>query len=110
MYDIKAYSQDPYGVAKRTEYMESILGDMRSQEINDFAAEAFGINLYENAKETLPDSQEELDLHMQLNYKQAVEIAEEQAINVLMEGSKYEWIKKRFFYDFTAPMPRTFKS
>jgi hypothetical protein len=101
-YDIKAYSQDPFGVSKRTAYMESILGDMRSQEINDFAAEAFGVDLYENAKETLPDSQEELDLHMQLTYKQAVEIAEEQAINVLMEGSNYEWIKKRFFYDLTV--------
>ena len=28
-YDIKAYSQDPYGVAKRTKYMEDILRDMR---------------------------------------------------------------------------------
>ena len=28
MYDIKAYSQDPFGVNKRTEYMESILKDM----------------------------------------------------------------------------------
>jgi hypothetical protein len=101
-YDIKAYSQDPYGVSKRTDYMESILADMRSQELNDFAQEAFGINLYENAKETLPDSQEELELHMQLDYKQAVEIAEEQAINVLMEGNNYELIKKRFFYDLTV--------
>ena len=48
MYDIKAYSQDPYGVAKRTEYMESILGDMQTQEMNDFAQEAFGVNLYDN--------------------------------------------------------------
>jgi len=101
-YDIKAVSQDPFGVSKRTAYMESILADMRSQELNDFAQEAFGINLYENAKETLPDSQEELDLHMQLNYKQAAEIAEEQALNVLMEGSDYELIKKRFYYDLTT--------
>ena len=36
-YDIKAYSQDPFGVQKRTEYMQSILDDMRTQEINDFA-------------------------------------------------------------------------
>tara|TARA_R100000655_G_scaffold36862_1_gene71302 strand:+ start:415 stop:2832 length:2418 start_codon:yes stop_codon:yes gene_type:complete len=101
-YDIKAVSQDPFGVSKRTAYMESILADMRSQELNDFAQEAFGINLYENAKETLPDSQEELDLHMQLSYKQAAEIAEEQALNVLMEGSDYELIKKRFYYDLTT--------
>ena len=64
MYDIKAYSQDPYGVSKRTEYMDSILGDMQTQEMNDFAAEAFGMNLYENDPETLPESQEELELHM----------------------------------------------
>ena len=102
MYDVKAYSQDPFGVAQRTEYMESILGDMQTQEMNDFAAEAFGVNLYENDPETLPESQEELDLHMQLTYKQSVEIAEEQAINVLMEGSNYELIKKRFYRDLTV--------
>ena len=37
----------------------------------------------------------ELGLHMQLNYKQAVEIAEEQALNVLFEGNNYELIKKQ---------------
>ncbi len=102
VYDIKAYSQDPNGVAKRTEYMESILGDMAAKEMNDFAAEEFGMNLYENDPETLPQTQEELELHMQLTYKQAVEIAEEQAIKVLMEGNKYDLIKKQFFYDLTV--------
>ena len=47
-YDIKAYSQDPYGVAKRTAYMESVLKDMATQDIGDFAQQAFGINIYEN--------------------------------------------------------------
>jgi len=101
-YDIKAYSQDPFGITKRTEYMESILRDMRSKEFNDIAAETMNIDLYENKQEDLPDSEEELALHMQLTYKQAVEIAEEQAINVLMEGNQYELIKKRFFYDLTT--------
>jgi len=102
LYDIKAYSQDPYGVAKRTEYMESILGDMQTQEMNDFAQESFGVNLYENDPETLPETEEELELHMQLTYKQAVELAEEQAINVLMDGNNYELIKKRFYRDLTV--------
>jgi len=101
-YDIKAYSQDPYGVEKRTQYMESILGDMRSKELASFADEAFGVDIRENDPETLPGSEEELKLHMQLNYKQAVEIAEEQAINVLLEGNKYELIKKQFYYDLTV--------
>ena len=101
-YDIKAYSQDPYGVAKRTEYMESMLGDMATKDMNEFAQEAFGINLYENDPELLPETQEELDLHMQLTYKQSVELAEEQALNVLMDGNNYELIKKRFYRDLTV--------
>ena len=101
-YDIKAYSQDPYGIEKRTEYMESVLGDMRTVELNDFSEQAFGIQLSENDPNTLPESTEELKLHMQLTYKQAVELAEEQALKVLMEGSNYELIKKRFYYDLTV--------
>ena len=101
-YDIKAYSQDPYGVSKRTNYMESILRDMATKDFNDFAAGQFGIDLYENKKEDLPETKEELELHMQLTYKQEVELAEEQALNVLMEGNDYELIKKQFFYDLTV--------
>jgi len=101
-YDIKAYSQDPYGVEQRTQYMESMLKDIRSSEINDFVQETTGINLYENDPNILPGSEEELKLHMQLTYKQAVELAEEQALNVLFEGSNYELIKKQFYYDLTV--------
>ena len=101
-YDVKAYSQDPNGVAKRTEYMNAIMEDMRSKEIKNFVQENFGMNLFNNPPELLPETQEELDLHMQLTYKQAIEIASEQAINTLLEASKYELIKKRFFYDLTV--------
>jgi len=101
-YDIKAYSQDPFGVEKRTEYMESIIRDMQAKEFNDAAMKNFNIDLYENKKEELPDSTEELELHMQLTYKQAVEVAEEQALNVLFEGNNYELIKKQFYYDLTV--------
>ena len=101
-YDIKAYSQDPYGIEKRTQYMQSILDDMNTKEMNDFVQQNFNINLYENDPTTLPNTQEELELHMQLTYKQAVEIAEEQAINVLMDGNRYALIRKRFYRDLTV--------
>jgi len=101
-FDIKAYSQDPYGVEKRTRYMESLIRDMQTKELNDFAAAEFGINLFENNPETLPKNKEELDLHMQLSYKQQVEIAEEQALNVLLKGNKYDLIKRRYNYDITT--------
>jgi hypothetical protein len=93
-FDIKAYSQDPYGVNKRTKYMDSIIRDLQTKEINDFAEEAFGINLYENDPLALPGSKEELELHMQLSYKQGIEIAEEIAINTLFDGNKFDLTKR----------------
>ena len=102
MYDIKAYSQDPYGVSKRTEYMESIVRDMKMKSVDAYVRENFNLDLSENDPETLPANEEELALHMQLSYKQSVEIAEEQALKVLMEGNNYELIKKRFYYDLTV--------
>tara|TARA_Y100000361_G_scaffold49624_1_gene43107 strand:+ start:870 stop:2282 length:1413 start_codon:yes stop_codon:yes gene_type:complete len=101
-FEIKAYSQDPYGIAKRTEYMQSIIDDMSTVEMNDYVQENFNINLYENDPDDLPETKEELELHMQLSYKQAVEIAEEQAINVLLDGSQYDLVRKRFYRDLTV--------
>ena len=102
MFGINAYCQDQYGVSKRTEYMESIQRDMDSKMFNDQAAQMFNVDLYENNKEELPETKEELDLHMQLNYKQAVEIAEEQAIEVLLEGNRYDLTRRRMLYDLTV--------
>ena len=101
-YDIKAFSQDPSGVEKRTAYMQNILNDMENESFNEFTQEAFGVNTRSSDEENLPSSTEELQIHMQLEYKQAVEMAEEQALNVLFEGSNYELIKKRFYYDLTV--------
>jgi hypothetical protein len=39
---------------------------------------------------------------MQLSYKQAVEIAEEQAIQTLLDGNRYDLTKKRVNYDLTT--------
>ena len=101
-YDIKAFSQSPNGVEKRTEYMEKVLTDMKMKEFDREVESRFGINTKETDLEELPGSEEELGIHMQLTYKQAVELAQEQALNVLMEGNKYELTKKRFYYDLTV--------
>ena len=101
-FDIKAYSQDQYGVAKRTEYMESMLKDMRNRDFNNQAKQDFNMDLYENDPEQLPETMEELRLHMQLTYKQEVELANEQAVNVLLQGSKYDLIRRRCLEDLTV--------
>ena len=101
-FDIKAVSQDDYGVDRRMKYLDSIIRDMQTKELSEFAMQNFGVNLFENKPDSLPENEEELNLHMQLNYKQAIEIAEEQAISVILEGNNYENIRKRVNYDLTV--------
>ena len=101
-YDIKAFSQDPYGLAKRTKYMEDIQKDMRLREFNAAVQSDLGLDVRKSNIEELPETNEELELHMQLSYKQNIEIAEEQALNVLFDGNKYELIKKQFYHDLTV--------
>jgi len=102
IYDIKAYSQSPNGVKQRTDYMESIIADMKMKAYDEDVKQNTGIDLRESEIKELPIDDEELGIHMQLNYKQAVELAEEQALNVLFEGNKYELTKKRFYHDLTV--------
>ena len=102
-YNIKAYSQDPYGVKERTSYMEDIMLDMEGQGFMDQAA-IYGVDASSSDmdQKDLPKNKEELNLHMQLSYKQAIEVAEEQALNTLFDGNNYELIKKQFYYDLTV--------
>ena len=102
IYDVKAYSQDPYGVDKRTRYMEGLLIDMQNVEFDKQIQQFYGQSILQTPVNEIPENKEELELHMQLNYKQAVEIAEEQAINTLLTGNKYDLIKKRFYYDLAV--------
>ena len=100
-YDIKAYSQDPYGLDKRTKHAQALMSDIKMESFNTFASQ-FGMDTTESDVGELPETVEEAELYMQLTYKQAVEIAEEQALNVLFEGNNYELIKKQFYHDLTV--------
>jgi len=102
-YEIKAYTQDVSGVQKRTKYVENIIADMQNKTFFQQLQGITNINMFNtDDPENLPQNDEELSLHMQLDYKQAIEIAEEEALNNLMALNKYENIKKRIDYDITV--------
>jgi len=102
LYDVKAYSQDPHGVVKRTQYMKNIQKDMEMKEFDKFVKDTFALETKESKMNPLPATEEELALHMQIGYKQAIEIAEEQAITMLMKGNQYDLIKRRFYNDLVV--------
>ena len=101
-YDIKAYSQDPASIKERTDYVTKIAEDMAAKPFNDTVATQLGIDIYQTDQSKLPETSEELELHMQLEYKQAIEIAEEEAINSVFDKNKYELISRRINNDLTV--------
>jgi len=102
-YDIKAYAQDPFSVKKRTDYATQLYEDMLSREYLDQLKSTLGIDLYQSPnKNILPQSKEELELHMQLSYKQSIEIAEEEAISTVFAKNKYDLVRRRLNMDLAV--------
>jgi len=101
-YDLKAYAQDPFSLKQRTDYVGGIYRDMMAQDYLNKIKETTGIDLYNSNPKTLPQSKEELEIHMQLNYKQSVEVAEEEAINNTLAFNKYQLTNKRTIEDIVT--------
>ena len=102
LYDIKAFSIDPASAQRRTEYIEAVIEDMTYKGFKENVQQQTGINTFNNPPETLPQDDEELSVHLQLEYKQAIEIAEEEAISNVMKLNNYDLLKKRLDYDLTV--------
>ena len=102
-YEISAYAQDPESIQKRTKYATSIMEDMAAKEEMMMLQENLGVNGFSTSDPaSLPETKEELSLHMQLDYKQSVEIAEEEVINYVLDKNKFDEVRKRFNYDLTV--------
>jgi hypothetical protein len=102
-YDIKAYAQDPQSVKKRTEYASKLYEDMIAKDYIESVKETLGIDLYQSPDPTtVPESKEELELKMQLSYKQSIEIAEEESISTVFAQNKYDLVRRRLNMDLTV--------
>ena len=101
-YELKAFAQDPVSLKKRTDYANAILQDMMAKPYLNNLQKTLGVNDYQTDPDKLPESEDELDLHMQLSYKQSIEIAEEEVINTTLKKNRFDNIKKRFNYDLVT--------
>ena len=102
LFDIKAFAQDPIATEKRTDFVKGVERDMASKEVLTAIEQQLNVSARNVPEEELPSSSEELELYMQLGYKQGIEIAEEQAIDNVFLSNKYPEIKKRVDYDLTV--------
>ncbi|RLC68131.1 MAG: hypothetical protein DRH97_03940 [Chloroflexi bacterium] len=99
LFKVDTYAQDAMSQAKRSKYQDMIEGQMVSKEVLSIIQEKSGVDPFAMDPANLPESDEELQLYMNLNYKPAIEIAEEEAINTIFDENHYQDIRKRLDYD-----------
>lgn len=102
LFKVKAYAQDAMSQAKRNKYQDMIETQMAGKEFLSQLQGMTGVNPFVMDPDKLPENDDELSLFMQLNYKPAIEIAEEQAINTIFDENHYQDIRKRLDYDVTT--------
>ena len=102
-YEIKSFATDPFALKERTDFAFNAMRDIINKEYIEQMNAATGQNFYASAQpDKLPASREELDLYLQLNYKQSVEIAEEEIIKNVFSFNKYDEIQRRIAYDLAV--------
>ena len=102
-YELKAYSQDPVSVKKRTEYAQSILEDINAAKYIEAVKKVTGKDVSRGPKgKNIPKQVEDIEPHMQFDYKQSIEVAQEEAINYILDKNKYDLIRRRLNYDLTV--------
>jgi hypothetical protein len=99
LFKVKAYAQDAISQEHRSEYQKMIQGQMAAKQVLTVIQEGTGFNPFTMNPDDLPSNDEELSLYMNLNYKPAIEIAEEEAIDTMFAENHYDDIRKRLDYD-----------
>ena len=102
MFKVKAYAQDAMSTDKRNKFQQSVQTDMAAKDLLLQVKGQFGIDAFDTPPEELPETDDELSLFMQINYKPAIEIAEEQAINTIFDDNKYNDIRKSVDLDIAT--------
>jgi hypothetical protein len=102
LFDVKADSVDPVSSNKKAMYKNRIQTEMRNKEDFEEIGAMLGKSMFSSNPDTLPETDDELELHMQIDYKDDIEIAEEKAIETTLKYNNYELTKKRIDEDATV--------
>ncbi len=102
LFEVKAFAQDAMSIEKKSRHQQMVESNMLAKDILMQIKDQFGVDTFDVNPNELPESEEELSLYMQLKYKPAIEIAEEVAINTILDVNHYEDVRKRVDYDITT--------
>ena len=102
LFKVKATAQDAMSAEKRNQFQEMIQSDMIAKPLLQQINTDFGVDAFQTSEDELPENDQELELFMQMNYKPAIEIAEETAIDTILSANHYNESRKRIDLDITT--------
>jgi hypothetical protein len=102
LFEVKAYAQDAMSMDNRFGFQQMVERDMIAKDVLKIGKEQLGVDAYNIPEQDIPENEQELSLYMQLKYKPAIEIAEEEAINTILDLNHYQDVRKRVDYDITT--------
>jgi hypothetical protein len=102
-YEINAFAQDPVCAQRRTKYAQGLMTDIVAKDFLNEAKAVLNVDGFNSVDpDAAPQDKEELAVHLQMDFKQSVEVAEEEVINQVLDKNKYDLTRQRICYDLTV--------
>jgi len=102
LFDVKAEAVDNYSTDLKEGYRRNLEDFLMAKPAIEKAKEHLGVDISPQGSEDYPETQEEIDLHMKLKYKPAIEIASEEAIKYTLDLNDYDETQSRVIEDITT--------
>ena len=102
LFNVKADAVDSVSSSKKSMYRNTIETEMRNKKSFKQIQELTGMDVFTMQEDELPENNDELDLHMTINYKDEIEIATEKAVDNVLKLNDYPLIKSKLDEDGTV--------
>lgn len=99
-FSIKAVSIDPTSVEEKQQKRKNLEDDMLAKDFIMNVKENLGYDVASSPIDEIAESQEEIDIKMEMKYKPDIEVAEELAIQSVLQENNYDYlVRSRFERD-----------
>lgn len=102
LFDVRAEATDKFSTDLKDSYRKNLENNLIGKPIVEEAKNQLGIDVSDPTTQDYPQTQEEIDLFMQLKYKPAIEIATEEAIKFTLDINDYDETQSKVIEDITT--------
>ena len=102
LFKVNCVASDAMSAEKRNQFQKMVEINVAAQDLFHQVEKDFQMEVFQVDPKTLPQSDTEMELYMQLNYKPAIEIANEIAIDTMLQENHYNDTRKRVDMDITT--------